>query len=299
VSHDRVITLPAAATGRLDTALLRLDLGLSRRALKEAFVEGRVHVGGRRVPAAFPATGGLAVVLVGVPVLDRPELDPPLAIDVVFVDAALIVVDKPAGVPAYARRAHESGTVAGAVLARFPDLAGVGDLKLAPGLCHRLDRETSGLLLFARTPEAFATVRAGFRGRRVHKLYQAVLGGHLEGDGVVEVPLGRVRGRARRMVAVSGRSHGGLRKTWPARTRWRAIAGNAARTLVELTLETGVTHQARVHMLCLGHPIVGDLLYGGPPHLRLLLHALELGLDHPVSGERLLFKSTKALDLDS
>jgi 23S rRNA pseudouridine1911/1915/1917 synthase len=294
---ERVIMLPATATGRLDAALARASVGLSRRQLKQAFAEDRVLVCGRSVSQSHVATPGLRVTLVELDGLSDLGKVATAPLEVIWSDPVLIVVDKLAGMPAYALSATEGNTLAGAVLERFPDVTGVGDLKLAPGLCHRLDKETSGLLLFARTVEAFGAVRAQFRRRQVRKVYDAVVGGRLEGEGLVDVALGRRRGENRRMRAASGSAR--LRRSWPARTRWCSKRSDAERTLVELVLETGVTHQARVHMAVLGHPIVGDSLYGGPPHSRLLLHAAELGLEHPVTGERMIWKSPHRLDIDS
>lgn len=286
---DLTLVLPDDVSGRLDAALSRLLPEVSRRRLKEAFHAGRVAVEGRRAKGADPARPGAKVVLRGLAAGAGAAPDLP-ALVVVHEDEALIVVDKPEGVPAYPLRPGEGGTVAEAVLARHPDLEGVGDLPLAPGLAHRLDRETSGLLVFARTPAAFEAVRAAFRRREVHKTYLAVVAGALEGEGTIDVPLGRRRGDRKRVHPVPT-DDPAIRTVWPALTRWRALAPAAGGTLVEVDLVTGVTHQARVHLAWLGHPILGDPRYGGPEAPRLMLHAARLALPHPVRGGELRLAS--------
>jgi 23S rRNA pseudouridine1911/1915/1917 synthase len=291
----RILRLPPDAHGRLDSVLSRLLPKVSRRRLKAALRAGRVRVDGRAVRAADAARPGVEVALLDLPDAGgtrseaggvRPDAGNaegattgPIPLEVVHADAALVVVEKPSGIPAYPRDPGEGGTVAESVLAAYPDMAGVGDQPAAPGLCHRLDLETSGLLLFARTHEAFDAVRRQFQARSVEKAYRAVVTGHLEGEGVIEVSIGRRS--ARRMVADPPPNL----RSWPARTRWRALRHGTSTTLTSLILETGVTHQARVHLAWLGHPILGDDRYGGPKATRLALHAAELGLVHPLTGE--------------
>ena len=290
----RTLTLPEDAHGRLDTTLSGLLPGVSRRRLKAAFHAGRVRLDGRRVRGADLARPGAEVVLLGLEDAAGAAPAPDLALSILHADDALIAVDKPAGVPAYPLAPDEPGSVAGAVLARFPDLAPVGDLPLAPGLCHRLDVPTSGVLLFARTAEAFAAVRDAFETRQVDKDYLALVAGRLEGEGTIEVPLGRARHKRRMIPAPEGTV--GVRHAWPALTRWRALETVGEDTLVAIELVTGVTHQARAHLAWLGHPVVGDPLYGGPAAPRLMLHASRLALRHPVTGVRLVIEAPTPAD---
>ncbi len=277
--------------GRLDHALAAQAIGWSRRELKAAFHEGRVCAEGKRLTAATPACPGMIVHLVE---LEPATLEPLPELRVVYEDQALVVVEKAPGIPAYPLHPHERGNVAAAVRARFPDLEGVGDLREAPGLCHRLDLETSGLLLFARTAVAFAALRQAFEARAVGKLYQAVVQGRLEGAGEIAYPLARPLGRGARMVALT-EAHQAVRKSWPALSRYQVVAHHGERTCVEVTLVTGVTHQARVHLAALGHPIVGDVLYGGPLASRLYLHAMRLTIPHPLTGALLTVQSPNSL----
>ena len=290
----RTVVLPLDAQGRLDTVLSGLLPAVSRRRLKAAFHAGRVRVDGKRAKGSDPARAGAEVVLTGLE--DATSAAPAPALDLSFlhVDDALIAVDKPAGVPAYPLAPDEPGSVAGAVLARFPDLASVGDLPLAPGLCHRLDVPTSGVLLFARHAQAFAAVREAFETRQVDKAYLALAAGRLEGEGQVEVPLGRARHKRRMIPAPEGTV--GVRHAWPALTRWRALEPVGEDTLVAVTLVTGVTHQARAHLAHLGHPVVGDPLYGGPTAPRLMLHAARLALRHPATGAPVVVEAPTPAD---
>ncbi len=287
----RTVTLPRDASGRLDAALSRLLPHVSRRRLKRAFREGRIEVAGRRVRGSHPASGGLEVVLVGLDDATSPA-PCPMPIETVYEDPWLLVVEKPAGLPVLPRTPEEAGSVAGAVLARRPELRGVGDLPLAPGLCHRLDRETSGLLLFAKDPDTFAVVRRLFERRAVDKRYLAVVAGVLRRGGSVRAPIGRPAGRGAMLRVDDGRTR--LRKVWPALTHYQPLRSRGDRTLVEVRIETGVTHQIRVHLASIGHPLLGDVRYGGPAAPRLALHASSLGLPHPRNGRWLVVHSPGA-----
>lgn len=290
---ERRLTLPDDASGRLDAMLSRMLPAVSRRRLKAAFTQGRVLAGGRHVRGADAATPGAEVVLVDLDDALRPAPSPGLDLQVVLADDALVVVDKPAGVPAYPLSPDEPGSVAGAVLARFPDLESVGDIPLAPGLCHRLDVETSGLLVFARTASDFESMRRAFETRTIGKTYLAIVEGALEGQGEIDAPLTRRKGKHKRMIVARGAR--GETRAFPALTRWRALDPAPGGTRVEIELVTGVTHQARVHMAHTGHPILGDALYGGPSAPRLMLHAAQLSLAHPRTGERIELTSRLTL----
>ncbi len=287
----RVVLLPDDASGRLDSLLSRLLSGVSRRRLKAAFREGRVRMEGRRVRGQEEARPRATVEIVDLPGwgdVSAAGVDPePAAIEIVHADEDLVVVEKPPGAPSYPLYPGEGGSVAEVVLRLFPDMDGVGDLPNAPGLCHRLDVETSGLLLFARNSRAFESLRRQFRARSVEKTYLAAVVGRLRGEGRIDVPLGRRS--ARRMVA----DPPGSMRRWPARTVWEALSLGDAATLVRASLETGVTHQARVHMAWLGHPIIGDDGYGGPPADRLYLHASALRVEHPGTGEPVEIESNR------
>lgn len=209
---------------------------------------------------------------------------PPVALPLLLVDPMLVAVDKPPGLATTVGRAP-GPSLAAALLARFPEMAAIGDARHA-GLVHRLDTGTSGVLLAARTLVSHARLRTAFRRKTVRKDYLAVVAGRLERPRKVTQALARRRRGAGRMVAAAG-----AEKSWPASTEIVPIAGDDALTVVRLQMRTGVTHQLRVHLAGIGHPIVGDRRYGRevalpatlgvpPPHWHFL-HAWRIGFDDP------------------
>jgi 23S rRNA pseudouridine1911/1915/1917 synthase len=219
-------------------------------------------------------------------------------VPVVAADEAVIVVDKPAGLVVHPGAGHRGGTMVHGLLARFPELAGVGQPD-RPGIVHRLDAGTSGLLMVARTPAAYDSLVAQLAARTVERRYLACVWGAVASDsGVVDAPIGRSGTDPTAMAVVAeGR---------PARTGYEVLARfdhPVVATLLECRLETGRTHQARVHLAAIGHPLVGDARYGGQraslPADRPFLHAHRLGFDHPVSGRRCRYESPLPPDLEN
>jgi 23S rRNA pseudouridine1911/1915/1917 synthase len=223
-----------------------------------------------------------------------PEAD--LAVPVVYVDTHLVALDKPGGLRGHALDPRQRGTVAAFVLARWPETAAIGD-PLAPGFVHRLDTGTSGLLLVARTAAAFAALRAAFRSRAIEKTYLAVVAGSPPPRAHLETPLAHDPRDRRRMAPARG---GG--RAWPAVTDVETLAVHGGRALVRTRMRTGVTHQIRAHLALLGHPVLGDALYGGPPAPlapgRHALHAAELVLPHPTRGLTLRLASPLPAELE-
>ncbi|MGH9225475.1 MAG: RluA family pseudouridine synthase [Acidimicrobiales bacterium] len=227
------------------------------------------------------------------------EPDPSVDVAVVHADEAVIVVDKPAGLVVHPGAGNRTGTLVQGLLARYPDLAGVGDPD-RPGVVHRLDAGTSGLLVMARTPGAYTSLVAQLAARTVDRRYVAVVWGTVAAEsGLVDAPIGRAPNDPRQMaVAAAGR---------PARTRYSVLARfttPAPATLVECRLETGRTHQIRVHLAAIGHPVVGDDRYGGqrpslPAAARPMLHAHRLGFDHPTDGRARNYESPLPSDLET
>jgi 23S rRNA pseudouridine1911/1915/1917 synthase len=231
-----------------------------------------------------------------VPASGTPAADPDVAVPVVHEDADVVVVDKPAGLVVHPGHGNESGTLVNGLLARYPELAGVGD-PARPGIVHRLDRDTSGLLAVARTELAYDALVAALGRREVERIYLALAWGHPDAPrGVIDAPLGRSATRATRMaVNVDGRE---------ARTRYevqRTFRDPVPCALLECHLETGRTHQIRVHLAAIGHPVIGDRDYGGVRSAltvpRPMLHAHRLGLRHPRSGEALTVSSPLPADM--
>ena len=219
-----------------------------------------------------------------------------MAVAVVYEDADLVVVDKPAGLVVHPGAGREGGTLVNGLLARYPEIAGVGQPD-RPGIVHRLDKGTSGLLLVARSPRAYDALVAMLSARTVDRRYRALVWGIPESPtGLVDAPVGRSsRDRTRMAVTVAGRD---------ARTRYEVVRSYhepVEVTELDCKLETGRTHQIRVHLRSIGHPVVGDARYGGDrqslPVGRPFLHACRLGLDHPVTGEPLTFTSPLPGDL--
>jgi 23S rRNA pseudouridine1911/1915/1917 synthase len=281
-----------SASQRLETFVRGLRPRLSRRLVRRLIAEGAVRVNGVPGRKGTRLRPGDVVALPPTPAL-VPE--PECAVPVVYVDAELVVLDKPGGVCGHALDPRERGTVAAFVLGRWPETAQLGD-PLAPGFVHRLDTGTSGLLLVARTAAAFAALRAAFRGRRVEKTYLAVVAGSPPPRARLDTALAHDPRDRRRMVAARPGA-----RAWRAVTDVETLALIGDSALVRARMRTGVTHQIRAHLALLGHPVLGDAVYGGPPAPlapgRHALHAAEVVLPHPASGRTLRLASPLPADL--
>jgi 23S rRNA pseudouridine1911/1915/1917 synthase len=288
-----------APKDRLDRAVARL-FGISRGRAMEWIAEDRVRVDGRRSPKGAQVGPG-ARVSVRQPPPDSPVPQPELPIRIVHADAQIVVADKPAGMPSHPLKPGETGTAANALVGRFPELAGIGPAAREGGLVHRLDADTSGLLLAARTEAAHAMLRAQFAARSVEKGYLALVAGELHAGGEIDVPLAHDPHDSRKVRAASDAEWAEAHGARPALTRFTPAERRAGFTLVEVEIATGVLHQIRAHLAFIGHPLAGDVLYGGPavPGLgRHFLHAARLGLLHP-DGSKPLFASPLPDDLSS
>ena len=222
-----------------------------------------------------------------------------IPVGILFEDGDIIVVDKPAGMVVHPAPGHDSGTLVNALLAHCPGIAGVGSVE-RPGIVHRLDRETSGVMVVARTDRAYRRLREMFESHReVVKTYLAVVHGTPQPrKGALETLIGRKPWDAKRMAVVE-------RDGQRAVTRWEVLSRHNGLSLVEFTIETGRMHQIRVHAAHLGHPVVGDPLYGNAaadrrlanPPQRTLLHAVQLSFPHPVTGKTVTFASEPPPDI--
>ena len=284
-----------AGAVRLDTFLRGALPAMSRRLVRRLIAEGAVCVNGRPAAKGVRVAPGDRVTLPDLPATITPE--PGLALAVLHEDDALVALDKPGGIPGHALDPRQRGTAAAFLLARYPEMADVGD-PLAPGLVHRLDSGTSGLLVAARTRAAHCALRAALRARAVEKRYLAWVAGDASAlDGArVALPLAHDPRDRRRMLPATA----GVR-AWPAETRLAIVAAGRERSLVEATILTGVTHQVRVHLAARGHPVLGDVLYGGAPaglpRGRHALHAAGLTLPHPTDGRPLSLSALLPADL--
>ena len=290
--------MPRALDGERVDRVVSFVTGLARSEVADLVADGRVRVDGITVETRSRrvAEGEVVEADLPEPTDARPAADPAVDFPVVHEDRHVIVVDKPAGLVVHPGAGQREGTLVHGLLARFPDLASVGDPD-RPGIVHRLDKGTSGLMVVARTPEALADLTAQLKRRAVERRYLAlVLGEVAEGRGVVDAPVGRsARQRTRMAVTARGRT---------ARTQYEVLGRYTEpvpATLLECRLETGRTHQVRVHLAAIGHPVVGDTRYGrGDPLAmkRPFLHAHELAFDHPDDGSRRRFRSPLPADLE-
>jgi 23S rRNA pseudouridine1911/1915/1917 synthase len=291
-------TVPdGAPADRLDKAVAKL-FGVSRGRAMEWIAEGRVRIDGKRAPKGAPAPPG-ARISVQKPPPDQPVPEPDLPIRIVHADSHLVVADKPAGMPSHPLKPGEKGTAANALVGRFPELAQVGLATREGGLVHRLDTDTSGLLLAARTEAAHAMLRAQFSARTVEKDYLALVAGEIHAGGEIALPLLHDPRDARRMQAASDPDYAEEHGARPAVTRFVPVERKGGFTLLEVEIPTGVMHQIRAHLAFIGHPLAGDALYGGPevPALpRHFLHAARLAFAHP-DGSRVRYESPLPVDL--
>ncbi|MBI1797345.1 MAG: RluA family pseudouridine synthase [Candidatus Eisenbacteria bacterium] len=298
------LTVAAPEGGeRLDRFLAAAQPDLSRSRLQALIKGGHVSVNDRAARASQRVKAGDRV-RVEVPAPEPSELiAEAIPLTVVHEDADIVVIDKPAGLVVHPGAGVRQGTLVHALLHRYPEVAGVGGAG-RPGIVHRLDRDTSGLMVVARTPRAYRALVEALRSRAVRRTYAALVWGVPRAvSGAIETAIGR-HPRDRKRMAVVPR--GGK----PARTRWEAVERLGIATRIAAHLDTGRTHQIRVHMEHIGHPVIGDKVYGRAKRdlslreserslaaevtsclPRQALHAIELELLHPATGARMSFDS--------
>jgi 23S rRNA pseudouridine1911/1915/1917 synthase len=268
---------------RLDRLAAR-RLGISRSAVQRIIRERLLWVDGEEAASSYRVGGGERVEARVPEEGISPEEIP---VPVIFEDEHLVVVEKPAGLVVHPGAGNAAGTVVNALLGR--SIAG-GEDPSRPGVVHRLDRDTSGLMVLAKGEPAYSRLVAQMSGRRVGRVYRAVVVGEgLPETGTVDAPVGRDPENPTLMAAGIGK---------PAVTHFEVLREVAGHAMLEVRLETGRTHQIRVHLSAIGHPVYADPLYGTPvPGHRLWLHAENLAFIHPVSGERLSFEAPIPNDL--
>jgi 23S rRNA pseudouridine1911/1915/1917 synthase len=279
---------------RLDRFLVARVPGMSRARARSLTADGRVRINGRRAKKGDRVGSGDQVRLDEPPPASAwaAEPDPDLPLRVVHEDARVVVVDKDAGVPSHPLRPGETGTVAQALLARYPEMAGVGYGPREPGLVHRLDTDTSGLLVAARDTDAFERLRASLRQGAFDKGYVALCAGRLGAPQIVDWPIATDRSHPRRVRVCRDPGEATRLRARPAETEVleaEAVPGLPGGPFTYVTVRARMArrHQVRAHLAALGHPLAGDALYGGPalPGLdRHFLHASHLELPHPDGG---------------
>ncbi|MGA2284709.1 MAG: RluA family pseudouridine synthase [Dehalococcoidia bacterium] len=276
---------------RLDVFIAARCPGVSRSQARRLVDEGLATVNGRPARASYAIRAG-DVIDVRVPPSEAPAPRPEaIPLSIIYEDSDILVVDKPAGMAVHPGAGRARHTLVNALLARYPDLAGTGEA-LRPGIVHRLDKDTSGLLLVARNERARADLSRQLKERLVEKRYLALVSGGLEPtEGAIEGDIGRDPRNRKRMAIVEGGR--------PARTAYRVVERLAGFTLVEVAPSTGRTHQIRVHLAGVGHPIVGDELYGKRSTLvgRQFLHAWRIAFSHPADSRPMSFESPLPADL--
>lgn len=281
-------TVPAgSAPQRLDIFLSRTLPHGSRRTAQLAVAAGAVRVNERRARKGATVTSGDRVDVADDWLAPRTlQPNPRLVVPILYEDEVVLALDKPAGMPSHALRGDETETIANFLLARYPDVATVGKSALEPGIVHRLDTDTSGVLLVARTAAAYDHLRRQFTERRVLKEYRAVVHNDVSRPGEIDTPIAHTRGHTRMRVCRATDAGGR-----PALTRFQPLERYGSYTLLAVEISTGVMHQIRVHLASIGHPVAGDRRYGPvvvantPP--RHLLHACRLGFAHPENGQRI------------
>lgn len=302
------VASPEEAGLRLDLFLVGRQMGLTRTGAARLIDGGNVLVDGRPCRAGQKMRAGVEITV------DMPEIKPYLAampedipLSIVYEDSALIVIDKPAGMVVHPAAGHYGGTLVNALLFHCRDLSGIGG-ELRPGIVHRLDKDTSGLLVAAKSDGAHAGLAAQFKRHEVKKTYLAVVCGmpRMEG-GRIEASIGRHPSDRKKMSTRSVRGR-------PAITVWRVRERYSEASLLEVDIETGRTHQIRVHLADIGHPVVGDPVYGRAARAdaikdastrqlvktfpRQALHAWRLAFTHPVEGNSMTFVSPLPEDME-
>ena len=296
MTEEREVTIAVAEGGdRLDRVLADRLPDTSRAQVQRLIKSGDVTVNGRPSKPAYQVEPGDVICIVIPEELEEPIQAEAIPLDIIYEDAYLLAVDKPAGMVVHPAYGHTGGTLVNALLAHAPEVADVGGLERA-GIVHRLDKDTSGVLLVAKDEPTRTALQRQFKRRQIVKSYLALVEDRVEPrEGVIEVPVGRDKRDRKKMAAVRGGRQ--------ARTLYRVIEYFPEHTLLEVRPHTGRTHQVRVHLAWMGYPVVGDSVYGRRRQ-RLLrdrhfLHAARITFEHPVSGETITLEAPLPAELSA
>ncbi len=286
---------------RLDRALVNALPDISRTTVQRLIKEGHITINDAPVKSNLRLEGGEEAVVI-LPEVEETGLIPEdIPLDIHYEDDDLLVINKPAGMVVHPGSGHESGTLVNAVLAYCPDVLNVGSEK-RPGIVHRLDKETSGLILVAKNDRALYYLQDQFKERTVKKRYLALVEGQVQPPtALIDAPVGRDTRQRKKMAVITSRHSSAQAR--PAQTMYNTITTYDDFTLVECIPQTGRTHQIRVHMAYIGHPLVGDKVYGRrKQQLRIkrhFLHAAGLVFKRPFDHETLTFESELPPDLEA
>jgi len=287
--HLRIVA--AAAGSRLDKFISEQSPEISRSQAQRLIDEGNVRVNGKVEKSSYRIVNGDIVEIDILPVRPSHLAAEDIPVPVLFEDDDVLVVDKPAGLTVHPAPGHKSGTLVNAILSHLPLLSGESG---RPGIVHRLDKDTSGVMVIAKNTVALAKLSEQFKSHTINKVYLTLVQGHLTPEqGIIEAHIGRDTGDRKKM-AIAAESRGR-----EARTRYKVLKYNGNYSLLEVKPETGRTHQIRVHLAAIGHPVVGDATYGFKNQIlaRQFLHAHRLGFYHPRTGEYQEFTSELPSDL--
>ena len=289
---DEVYNFLCDAPGtRLDKYVSQKCPELSRTYVQKLIGEDYIRVNDHPAKASLKLDPGDRVTVTIPPAPPTPLSPEDIPLTILYDDDDLLVIDNPAGLTVHPAPGHPSHTLVNAILSHFPHLADIGD-SLRPGIVHRLDKDTSGVMLVAKNSSAQAKLIEQFRTHSVVKVYSVLVKGHLTPEsGIIEAPIGRDPGNRKRMAVVS--------KGKDARTEYQVVKYMRDYTLLEVRTETGRTHQIRVHLSAIGYPVVGDPVYGlKSPYLsRQFMHACRLGFKLPSTGEYMELESELPADL--
>jgi len=305
MSAGEVISGTIATSARLDKALAEAT-ALSRARIQALINEGQVEIDGQTITSAKAKVDEGAAFRISVPPAIEAEAAPQdIPLNVVFEDEHLIVVDKPAGMVVHPAAGNRDGTLVNALLHHCKgQLSGIGGVA-RPGIVHRIDKDTSGLLVVAKSDRAHEGLARQFKDHSIHRRYLAVCAGHPNPpDGKIEGRIGRSDANRKKMAVLDKKSSRGKH----AVTHYRVLRRLESASLIECRLETGRTHQVRVHCASIGHALLGDPLYGRTPSKlrpvlrdlgfeRQALHAAEIGFEHPVNGQWVEFASELPEDM--
>jgi len=298
--NGRRIELQLHAVGeRLDKALAELLPELSRTQWQHLISTGQVVLDGQRPKSSLRLEGGERVVITMPEAAESDLVPEAIPLDIRYEDEDCLVVNKPAGMVVHPSAGHRAGTLVNAILAHCPDVIEVGGER-RPGIVHRLDKDTSGLILVAKNDHALRYLQAQFKARTVEKVYLALVEGQIQPpEAIIDAPLGRDPRQRKKMSVITNRSA----KARPAQTRYSTISKFEEHTLVECFPQTGRTHQIRVHLAYMGYPIVGDAVYGRRKQRisieRHFLHASQLTFQRPSDELALTFSAELPPELQS
>jgi 23S rRNA pseudouridine1911/1915/1917 synthase len=289
---EKTLRFTADGSGnRLDTFVSGRLPELSRTYIQKLIADGCITVNGQVVKASHKVNSGDCIAVTVPPPTSSTLAAEDIPLNVIYEDEDLLVIDKPADLTVHPAPGSPNHTLVNALLARFKDLP-TGDDLVRPGIVHRLDKDTSGLMLVAKNRTALNKLASQFKARSVTKAYQVLVRGHLTPEGgFIDAPIGRDPRHRKRMAVVNGGRQ--------ARTEYRVVKYIGDCSLLEVRLETGRTHQIRVHLSAIGYPVVGDTTYGvkSPLLWRQFVHACRLGFKLPSSGKYVEFESELPPDL--